>query len=429
MLPVHISLYEVDMVSLYKDAKQIWRGNMFGFNKDNPEDYGLEIIPYNEETEEDNSILIPIDKDLIAGMSVYTHAIPQLAVSKIGYDALNQTAYSIKFNGENVLPNQLYQKNNKSYISNMKGDGKKWGSQTDVDPIDFTKEKGAMVAGAAFAVASVATSQYYLKNIDDKLEELKKVTKQVLDFLEQDKQSEVEGEIKYLGEVFNSLSLIKEDESLRIAKLHQVETIERESTDNTIFYEKEVRKLINEYESKKTKKKSEKDLVPRLMSAYYYLNLSMRANGLAKLLEIYMVDGLKKEYVENKRSELQESCVKLALVDDLIATKIPERDKQRLGAFVQKGLSSALNYLGDSIEMSPIGYLSLDEKLHELSDIQGEKVELQSNMKVASILEYGDDSTMDSYVNNIKQVEYMYDNPVELVFKDDEMFVKMEKAG
>ena len=402
---------------------------MIGIRRERPEDYGLEIIPYSEEDEGDGSILIPVDKDLIAGMSVYTHAIPQLAVSKIGYDALNQTAYSIKFKGENVLPNQLYQKKNGSYMSNLKGDGKNWGSQTDIDPLDFTKEKGAMVAGAAFAVASVATSQYYLKNIDDKLEDLKKVTKQVLDFLEQDKQSEVEGEIKYLGEIFNSLNHIKEDESLRIAKLHQVETIERESTDNTIFYEKEVRKLINEYENKKTKKKSEKDLVARLMSAYYYLNLSMRANGLAKLLEIYMVDGLRKEYVENKRTELQDSCVKLALVDDLIATKIPERDQKRLGAYVQRGLSSALNYLGDSLELSPIGHLSLDEKLHELSDIQGEKVELQSNIKVASILEYGDDSTMDSYVNNIKQVEYMYDNPVELVFKDDEMFVKMEKAG
>lgn len=121
--------------------------------------------------------------------------------------------------------------------------------------------------------------------------------------------------------------------------------------------------------------------------------------------------------------------MKLALVDDLIATKILERDQKRLGAYVQRGLSSALNYLGDSLELSPIGHLSLDEKLHELSDIQGEKVELQSNIKIASILEYGDDSTMDSYVNNIKQVEYMYDNPVELVFKDDEMFVKMEKAG
>ena len=400
---------------------------MFGFNREKTEDYGFELVPYKD-NEEDDSILIPVDKELIAGMSVYTHAIPQLAVNKIGYDAFNKTAYSIRFNGENVLPNQLYQKNNKSYISNLKGEGKGWGKQTDVDPIDFTKEKSAMVAGAAFAVASVATSQYYLKNIDDKLEELKKVTKQVLDFLEQDKQSEVEGQIKYLIEIYNSLNHIREDESLRMAKLNQVETIERESTDNTIFYEKEVRKLVKEYEKRKTKKKEEKELIARLMSAYYYLNLSMRANGLAKLLEIYMVDGLKKEYVENKRTELQEGCVKLALVDDLIATKIPERDQQRVGAYIQRELSNALNFLGDSIEQSPIGHLSLDEKLHELSDIHGEKVEVQSNSKVASILEYGDDSTMNSYVNNIKQVEYMYDNPVELVFKDDEAFVKMKKA-
>lgn len=387
----------------------------------------FEILPYEQE-EDKGSIYIPIDKDLIGRVSSYTQAIPQLAVSKIGYDALNQTAYSIKFNGTNVLPNQLYRKNNGSYISNLQGEGKGWGKQTDVDPLDFTKEKSAMVAGAAFAVASVATSQYYLKNIDEKLEELQKVTKRVLEFLEQEKQSEIEAEIKYLAEIFNSLSLIKDDDALRQSKLNQIAAIERESTENIFFYEKEIKKLINEYESKNSKKKVEKELISRLVAAYYYLNLSMRANGLSKLLEIYMVDGLKKQYIQNKRDEIQKNINRASLVDDLIATKIPEIDGKRIGALVKKGISGALNYLGDSLELSPIGGYKLDEKLHDLSYIEAGKTEKQSEEKVARILEHGESSAMDSYLGSIKQVEFLYDNPVVLVYKDDEMYVKMPKA-
>ena len=205
-----------------------------------PDKIDYEITAHDEDDGED-SLLIPIDKDLLGKVSSYTQAIPMLAVSKIGYEALNKTAYSIKFNGETVLPNQLYRKKNGSYISNLKGEDNSWGKQTDVDPLDFTKEKSAMVAGAAFAAASVATSQYYLKNIDEKLEELQKITKRVLEFLEQEKQSEIEAEIKFLSEVFNSLTLIKDDDALRQSKLNQVSAIERESTANAIFYEKEIR--------------------------------------------------------------------------------------------------------------------------------------------------------------------------------------------
>ena len=392
-----------------------------------PDNIDYEITSYDN-ADEDSSLLIPIDKDLLGKVSSYTQAIPQLAVSKIGYEALNQTAYSIKFNGETVLPNQLYRKKNGSYISNLKGEDKSWGKQTDVDPLDFTREKGAMIAGAAFAAASVATSQYYLKNIDEKLEELQKITKQVLEFLEQEKQSEIEAEIKFLSEVFNSMSLIKDDDALRQSKLNQISSIERESTANIIFYEKEIKKLINEYGTKRSKKKNEQEIINRLMSAYYYLNLSSRANALAKLLEVYMVDGLKKQYIQNKREEIQSNIIKVTLINDLIATTIPERDNKKFSALIRKGVSGALNYLGDSVELSPFGVYSMDEKFHELSYIEGGKTERDSDEKVARILEYGEDSSMDSYLSSIKQVEFLYDNPVELVYKNDEMYLKIPKA-
>lgn len=141
-----------------------------------------------------------------------------------------------------------------------------------------------------------------------------------------------------------------------------------------------------------------------------------------------MVDGLKKQYIQNKREEIQRNVVKAALVDDLIATSIPEMDSKRLGARIKKGVSGALNYLGDSVELSPFGAYHMDEKLHELSYIEAGKTEKKSEEKVAKILTYSEDGSVDTYLGSIKQIESLYDNPVELVYKDDEIFLKIPRA-
>ena len=129
-------------------------------------EYGIEINEIVEVKSFDHKI--PIDKDDAIRLSSMLSATPILVTNRIINNQV-KGLYSITANGENVLPNMLSQKNNGSYISNLKGNGKGFGKQADINPFDSSVVNAATLASSVFAVASVATSQYYLKNIDDKL--------------------------------------------------------------------------------------------------------------------------------------------------------------------------------------------------------------------------------------------------------------------
>lgn len=83
------------------------------------EEYGMEITPYEGDLQRTGKTLIPVPEDLAAELSVVTSALPTIAANSAAGEALSKTAYSITFNGKDVLPGELWQKKNGSFISNL----------------------------------------------------------------------------------------------------------------------------------------------------------------------------------------------------------------------------------------------------------------------------------------------------------------------
>ncbi len=150
-------------------------------------EYGIDVAQCEDIDLQDADKYILL-KDRATELAPLIEQFPSLGTAIENYHLLGQTAYSITFNGQNVLPDQLFQKSNGAFLSNLKSEtGVGFGKQTDISPLDF---KGAQVknwASAVFGLASAATATYYLKNIDDKLNALQDATRNILGFLEADK--------------------------------------------------------------------------------------------------------------------------------------------------------------------------------------------------------------------------------------------------
>lgn len=171
------------------------------------EEYGIEVLSLDRNNPINIRNCLSISKDGAAQISAAVSEVPTLLTNTVLAGTLDKTAYTITFEGKAILPGELFQKKNGSYISNLKGDGGKFGKQTDINPIDNSAAKTAVLASSVFNVAAMATLQYYLKNINDKLNKIQKTTEYVLNFIEQDKQSRIESDLEILRDTVNCIGL------------------------------------------------------------------------------------------------------------------------------------------------------------------------------------------------------------------------------
>lgn len=213
---------------------------------------GITISQFDGELIPDEESLIPVPDNLASYVSVALQGVPGLATNAINYSTLNNTLYTVSFNGRNVLPEELYKKGNGHLISNLKGDGSHWGKQTDIDSFNTDFAKNVTIASSVFAVAAVATSMYYMKNINDKLADLEETTRSILEFLETDKQSQIEADLELLREIADNMETIKENEDLMQIKLTQFAAVQREAKRNIRFYRKQIHSSLRTYTSNKT---------------------------------------------------------------------------------------------------------------------------------------------------------------------------------
>lgn len=251
------------------------------------ESTGIFIREYEYVIEGDET-LVPIPKNCATYLSNAMNEVPSIANSVKNQKILGRTAYSITLEGKDVLPEQLFKKKSGSLISNLKGKNHPLGKQADINPIDFSNASAVNLGSAIFSVASVATSTYYLKNINDNLDDLKKTVKSVYDFLNRNQQTKIESYLEDLEEIANNLEEMADNEVYRDVAVQKLTTINMETAGFIKSYERSIADAIKAYAegSKKTKKKEYENLQER----FYYYTLCQEALTLTELLIAQIAD-------------------------------------------------------------------------------------------------------------------------------------------
>lgn len=386
------------------------------------DEYGVEIVPYEADHDEKQRTLIPVPQDVAAELSIVTSAFPTLAANAAAQDALGKTAYAITFNGKDVHPEQLWQKKNGSYISNLKGENGHWGKQTDVNAIDNTATQGAMVASSVFAVAAMATSMYYMKNINDKLADLQETVQDVIAFLENDKQSQIETDMETLKDIASHMQTIKSNKDLKQVKMQQFSALQREAKKNVRFYEKQLRASLDQYiVSKKDRK--EKSALQKLRKEYFYYRICLLEYAVSKMIEIQITNSFSTSQLQNARSEIEKLSDKHKTLNNKLLSEIYGHRLDSLEAKALRGLSNTLDFMGGVIRSTPLGKTEIDEALIKLGKQSGNAVKNRTKKQVDQILSKEDYGIIDPIVESIQQMESTYHKPLELVRDGDDTFI------
>lgn len=161
----------------------------------------------------------------------------------------------------------------------------------------------AAVLGA-FTAMSVVSGQYFLVQINKRLDAINQTVNSILDFLYGDKRAELLSELRFIQYAYQNYSSIMEHNHQRIATITSIQEAKKVAMKDMEFYLQDLSSFVDE------KGKTE-EVAVRAANLNKSLELTMQLYVMSSLLELYYAqnfDGCYVQRTEGDISSFVETC-------------------------------------------------------------------------------------------------------------------------
>ena len=142
-----------------------------------------------------------------------------------------------------------------------------------------------------------------LFSIEKKLNNIEQKQKQILEFLEIEKESEIEADVEVLISVLKKYKLNWDNAQFLQNNHKMVLDLQRTARKNMLSYQKTISDFIKKKQFLATQKKIQNDL-EELIKKFKYYRLSIYTFSLASLLEIMLSGNFDEKYIEEIKNEI-----------------------------------------------------------------------------------------------------------------------------
>lgn len=203
---------------------------------------------------------------------------------------------------------------------------------------------------SAFAIMSIATSQYYLNEINNKLEIITHKIDRILDFLYGEKKAELLAEISFTKYAYENFSTIMQFDEQRAATIDNLQESRKVAMKDIEFYLSDLNSLVNS----ETKNSELAEVHNRALQISDSIDLSIQLYAASGLLEVLYSQNIENSYVSYLEKEISyyvEKCDKRVLADfTTLKAKVDNYKKPAVGAGLDKAkLEEKINLRLDSI--------------------------------------------------------------------------------
>lgn len=163
----------------------------------------------------------------------------------------------------------------------------------------------ALMLGA-FTAMSIVSGQYFLSQINNKLETLNWKLDKILEFLYGDKKSELLSEISFAKYAYDNFESIMVHEQHRVATITSLQQSKKVAMKDIEFYLNDLNSIVKEIESRNKKggpqwekdKEPIQDKAQRALDIGKSIDLSIQLLVMSSILEMYYAENFDLSYVE-----------------------------------------------------------------------------------------------------------------------------------
>lgn len=289
-------------------------------------------------------------------------------------------------------------------------------------PISATTQTVAAINPATMMMAVA------LFSIEQELEKIEEMQKQIISFLEIEKESEIEADVETLMGIVRKYKMNWDNEHYVASNHKMVLDIQRTARKNMLGYQKKITEIIGKKQLI-VAQANVKQAFTDLEKKFKYYRLSLYTFSLSSLMEIMLSGNFKESYIEGIKDEIREMTETYRSLFDKSSHYLEKIGGSALEANVLKGVGTAGKAVGKFIGSIPlIKEGPVDEFLQE-SGAQIKKnaigMEKEAVHSFASISNPGTRVFMDKMEDMIQ----IYNHTEQICFDDKRIYLVADRTA
>lgn len=390
---------------------------------------GQEVIPHQADIiEVTNGILMDVRSDLPEKVS-FSMPIAQLATLGAGVSSLIPALHTVT-QTTTVNAQGLYRLANTGVGDTLKvaRNGNFWGAFKCADgtskfaqlqsagPLTATRTATVPIDPATMLMAIA------LFSIEQKLDSIAEMQKQIFTFLEVEKESEIEADVETLISMISKYKYNWDNEHYLQSNHKMVLDLQRTARKNMLSFQKQVTEVLNSRQLVAAQMKV-KSTLKDLLKKFKYYRLSLYTFSLASLLEIMLSGNFKEEYITGIKEEIESLSMTYRDLYGKCSEYLERLGNSALEANLLKGIGNASNAVGKLIGSIPkIKDGQVDEFLQDSGErLKNNAVGMERNV-VKAFAEISNPGT-GVFTEKMRDMILIYNHTAEICFDDKQIYL------
>ena len=390
---------------------------------------GQEVIPHQADIiEVTNGILMDVRSDLPEKVS-FSMPIAQLATLGAGVSSLIPALHTVT-QTTTVNAQGLYRLANTGVGDTLKvaRNGNFWGAFKCADgtskfaqlqsagPLTATRTATVPIDPATMLMAIA------LFSIEQKLDSIAEMQKQIFTFLEVEKESEIEADVETLISMISKYKYNWENEHYLQSNHKMVLDLQRTARKNMLSFQKQVTEVLNSRQLVVAQMKV-KSTLKDLLKKFKYYRLSLYTFSLASLLEIMLSGNFKEEYITGIKEEIESLSMTYRDLYGKCSEYLERLGNSALEANLLKGIGNASNAVGKLIGSIPkIKDGQVDEFLQDSGErLKNNAAGMERNV-VKALAEISNHGT-GVFTEKMRDMILIYNHTAEICFDDKQIYL------
>ena len=261
-----------------------------------------------------------------------------------------------------------------------------------------------------------------LFTIEQQLKNIEKMQKQILLFLEIEKESEIEADVEILSKMITTYKYNWNNEHFVASNHKMVLDIQRTARKNMLSYKKKVAELIDSPKLSVAQAKV-KSTLSDLQKKFKYYRLSLYTFSMASLVEIMLSGNFKEEYISDVKAEVKKFSLEYRDLFTECSMYLEKMTAVSVEASVMKGIGVASKAVGKFIGSIPVvkeGQVDeflQDRGVHLKENAQG----MQRNVLEAFATLHNPGTGV--FMDKMEDMIQIYNQTDKICFDDDKIYL------
>lgn len=318
---------------------------------------------------------------------------------------------------------KLYRLVNNSFGDKLKpsGDGTFWGAlKKNNGGSKMAKFQEVPSLGVDPTTMLVAVVLYSFEQQIGKIYEMEQ---QILSFLENEKESQIEADIISLNSTMKEYTVNWDKELFVQGHYQKTLIIKRNAEKNIISYQKDISKLI---QSEDFLVMDVDTKIDNLKKQFTYYRMSLYIYSLASLMEIMMLGDFREENILRVKEEIENRSAEYRDIFTKSSAYIETMEEKEVSSNIMKGLATVSQAVGSFIGGIPfVKEGPVDEWLIENGESIHHNIEMEKEKKL-SILSYMSNPGTQLFSEKLKDINDIYNHTTGICVDDKNLYLMLE---